>query len=97
MVKEYNEHMSVLEDIQALDYAQRSIEPPLVFPFPLEGKLKEEVMRIHEHIKKYETVDMEDTILIPRALQGESFDDRLKKIQGYDIEELKRQCINSLI
>lgn len=63
-------------------------------PFPVEGKLKEELIRLHNHIKKYETFNINDTLLIPHSIPGESFEDRLKKVQGFDIEELKRQCIH---
>jgi len=62
-------------------------------PFPLEGKLKDELLRLSNHISKYEMFDIDDSVLIPRAVPEETFDDRLKKIQGFDVEELKRQCI----
>jgi hypothetical protein len=52
---------------------------------------------MHKHALKYETVNINDTLLVPHAILGESFEERLKKIQGYDVEELKRQCIISLV
>ncbi len=65
--------------------------------FPIEGKMKEEVERIYNHVLKYEMFDINDTLLVPHAILGESFDDRLKRIQGYDVEELRRQCNYLLI
>ena len=60
--------------------------------FPVEGKMKEEIERIYNHVLKYETFNINDTMLVPHGILGESFDERLKRIQGFDVEELKRQC-----
>jgi hypothetical protein len=87
MSKELKEFDLITEEIEALEELRLRQEQPIWCPFPLKGAFKEEFIRGYNHMMKYKRVYIEDTMLIPYHVPEETFDDRLRKIKGFDLDK----------
>jgi hypothetical protein len=92
MLEELQEFDQIEEEILTLEDHLRNKEPELALPFPVDEKYKQELISQINHIKKFQTINIYDTSLIPIAIPEETFMDRLYKIPGVDIDEEIRIC-----
>jgi hypothetical protein len=92
ILEEMKELDIIKEEIDILYTAMTTREPDDVLPFPMEENYKREFLANIEYIKKYRTVNLNDTAIIPYELPEESFMDRLMKLEGVDIKEEIRKC-----
>jgi hypothetical protein len=94
MLEEMKEFDQIEEEIMTLQDAIYHREPELTLPFPMDEPYRSQYIAMLEHIKKFQTVDMRDTSIIPFQLPEESFMDRLRKLPGVDIDEEIRKCMS---
>jgi hypothetical protein len=87
MLEELTEFEQVKEEIMTLEEVHYNAEQPLQIPFPMSEKLKAEYIETYKHFKKYRTVNLLDTYIIPRPKYEDSFMDRLRKLPHHDIDE----------
>lgn len=92
MIKELKEFDLINQEIGALEEFQSTQERQIISLFPLKGAFKDEYIKSYKHMMKYKRVFIEDTMLIPYRIQEETFDDRLKKIKGFDLEKELNDC-----
>lgn len=63
MIGQMEELDHLNEEVNALRIAYENREPEVKFPFPLEGRFKDEVLRHFHYWKKYRTIDIEDVYI----------------------------------
>lgn len=92
MLEEILELDQIEEEILTLEKALQFKEEPVVLPYPMDEKDKREFLRKLEYVNKFKTMNILDTPIIPYQFPEETFDDRLRKIPGIDIDEEIRIC-----
>jgi hypothetical protein len=80
-------------EIELLEDAERTKDPEIILPFPMSEKYKQELIHDIQHTLKFKLLDGKDTNLFPYEPLEETFDDRLRKIPGVDIDEEIRKSI----
>jgi hypothetical protein len=93
MIKEMKELEMIKEEIAALEYNQSLDTMDIIFPFPMEGKFREEYIQNYMYVRKFRYVKLEDTLLIP-VMEGtyDTFDYRLRNLKDVDIDDLIEKC-----
>lgn len=87
----------IMEEIAALEQHSNLETNEIIFPFPMEGKFREEYIQNYLYFKKFRFVKLEDTLIIPPNLEADdTFDNRLKNLKDVDIEALIEKCKLSL-
>jgi hypothetical protein len=93
MIEEMKQLDMINEEIAALEYNANLDTNEVIFPFPMEGKFREEYIQTYLYYKRYKFVKLEDTVVIPPNLEeDDTFDNRLKNIKDVDIELLIEKC-----
>jgi len=92
MLEELRELDLIEQEISVLNHAIRTRQPEFILPFPMDENFKQEYLKNLEHLKRFQTVNMNDTIAIPYAIPTETFDDRLNMLENIDIKEEVRIC-----
>ncbi len=92
MAEELKEIDLVEQEMYLLEQAHKLKEPDDILPFPMDERMKLQWLSRIEHFKKFHTVDVMDTEIIPWELHQETFDDRLRNLEGVDIDEEIRLC-----
>ncbi len=92
MLEEMKELDLISEEINVLYEAIKNRELDTELPFPMDEKFKREFIANIEYAKKFRTVNLNDTALVPYEVPEETFMDRLMKIEGVDIKEEIRKC-----
>lgn len=94
IIKEMKELEMIKEEIAALEYNESLDDTEVIFPFPMEGKFREEYIQNYLYFRKFRYVKLEDTLLIPPVEDAyDTFDYRLKNLKDVDIDELIEKCI----
>lgn len=93
MIEEMKQLDLMTEEIGALEQHADLEKNEIIFPFPMEGKFKEEYIQNYLYVKKFRFVSLEDTLVIPPNLdEDDTFDNRLKNLKDVDIEDLIEKC-----
>ena len=93
IIEEMKQLELIKDEINALEDNSNLESNEIIFPFPMEGKFREEYIRNFLYYKKYKFVNLKDTLVIPPNLEGdEFFDDRLRNLKDVDIDHLIEKC-----
>ena len=93
MIKEMKELEMIKEEIAALEYNETLDKNEVIFPFPMEGKFREEYIQNYLYFRKFRYVKLEDTLLIPPVEDAhDTFDWRLRNLKDVDIDDLIEKC-----
>jgi len=93
MIEEMKQLDLINEEIAALEQNVNLESNEIIFPFPMEGKFREEYIRNYLYFRKFRFVNIEDTLIIPPNIDGDdTFDNRLKNLKDVDIESLIEKC-----
>lgn len=88
MIAEIRELRLISEDIQALrEHVKGEMRKPRVPDFIEDPRLRQEVMQLLNYTLKFQTVDINQTPLIPLpSFRGPDFEERLREV--VDVDEL---------
>lgn len=93
MIEEMKQLELIMDEIGALEQLTSLDSDEIIFPFPMEGKFREEYIQNYLYYKKFRFVKLEDTLIIPPNFEKEdTFDNRLMNLKDVDIEELIEKC-----
>lgn len=93
MIEEMKQLELIIEEIAAFEQNYNLETNEIIFPFPMEGKFREEYIQNYLYVRKYKFVNLEDTLVIPPNLEADdTFDNRLKNLKDVDIEGLIEKC-----
>ena len=95
ILREMEEMEMIKEEYAALEQLSNLESNEIVFPFPMEGKFREEYIQTFMYYRKFRYVKLEDTLVIPPNLdEGDYFDNRLRNLKDVDIDDLIEKCKN---
>ena len=93
IIEEMKQLDFINEEIAALEQNVNLESNEIIFPFPMEGKFRDEYIKNYIYFKKFRFVNLEDTLVIPPNLEGDDFfDNRLKNLKDVDIDNLIEKC-----
>ncbi len=93
IIEEMKQLDLIVEEIAALEQNSNLESNEIIFPFPMEGKFREEYIQNYLYFRKFRFVNLEDTLVIPPNEDGDdNFDNRLKNLKDVEIENLIEKC-----
>lgn len=95
MIEEMKQLDLITDEIAALEQHMQLESNEIIFPFPMEGKFKDEYIQNYLYFQKYRFVNLIDTLIIPPNTDGDDcFDKRLRELKDVDIDQLIEKCKN---